>query len=342
LNFFYGSSVGISIWTGSFAAIVVPIILLKRLIPEKKQRKEGCVFITGCDSGMGEATALHLSGIGFRVYAGILLDESAEKLKEQATKLHSTDKNLIPVQIDVTKEESIKKALSTVKDHMQKNKGIGLVAIINCAGIATIGPFEYLPIADFRRTLEVNLIGYIATTQAFMPLLRETVEQPKSRRGRIIFIGTGGGVPSPSPPLLAPYMASKWGIEAFCQSLRIEMKLKKRRIDCCMINPGFTKPTGLYSVGMAYAEKCWNFMPPQAKEEYAPLVNAFIEFGLTQPGTHVSHVAFAMEKALVVEEPSLRYCIGFDSAISPIVGLLPTNLREWLLIKSMFSKVKEN
>jgi len=289
---------------------------------------------------MGEATALYLVGIGFRVYAGILLKESSQKLKDEAKKQHGTDQNLIPVPIDVTNQESIQKAVSTVTDHLKGNKGIGLVAIINCAGIATIGPVEYLPISDFRRQLEVNLIGYIATTQAFMPLLRETVEQPKNRRGRIIFIGTGGGIPSPSPPLLSAYMASKWGIEAFCQSLRLEMKLKKRRIDCCMINPGFTKPTGLYSVGLAYAEKCWNFMPPQAKEEYAPLVNTFIEFGLAQPGTHVSQVAFAMEKALTAEEPRLRYFVGFDSMVSPIVGLLPTNLREWLLLKSMFPKVK--
>jgi len=334
----YGGSLG-SPYVVSIVSFLVSLFLLRRFVPQRKERAEGSIFITGCDTGMGETTAIYLAGKGFRVFAGVYLRESFQKLKDQTKEKYGTDVNIIPVSIDVTNQESIQKAFDTVKEEL-RGKQIGLVAIINCAGVATIGPAEYMPIADFRRQLEVNLIGYVATTQAFFPLLRQTVDKPNARRGRIIFVGTGGGVPAPSPPLLSAYMASKWGVEAYCQSLRLEMKLAKRRIDCCMINPGFTKPTGLYAIGKTYAEKSWSLMPAQAKEEYSKFVDAFIDFGMSQPGTHVSEVAFTIEKALTVGEPSLRYCVGFDSKVSPIVGLLPTKWKEYLILSSMFSKVR--
>ncbi len=63
-----------------------------------------------------------------------------------------------------------------------------------------------------------------------MPVLKATVSAPTSRRGRVVFIGTGGGVMSPSPPLLFAYMASKWSIEAFCQTFRTEMQARSREI----------------------------------------------------------------------------------------------------------------
>jgi NAD(P)-dependent dehydrogenase (short-subunit alcohol dehydrogenase family) len=62
-----------------------------------------------------------------------------------------------------------------------------------------------------------------------MPLLRASVAPNgpcANRRGRVVFIGTGGGVLSPAPPLLSAYMASKWAIEAFCGCMRLEMQLK--------------------------------------------------------------------------------------------------------------------
>ena len=60
--------------------------------------------------------------------------------------------------------------------------------------------------------MDVNFFGYVNTIQSFLPLVREATEKPNARRGRILMIGTGGGVPGPSPPLISAYMSSKWAV----------------------------------------------------------------------------------------------------------------------------------
>ena len=220
----------------------------------------------------------------------------------------------------------------------KEKRAPGLVGVINCAGLGYCGPCEYFPLKLYDHQLQVNLLGYIRVAQAFMPLLREAADggEELSRRGRMIFIGTGGGVPSACPPLLSAYMASKWAGDAFCQSLRIEMQLRKYNIDACLINPGFIKPTQLAAEGARLLERTWKDMPPQASEEYKEWVDRFLQFSEEQPGTHVSKIGEAMVEAMSAPTPRLRYRVGFDSKASPIVGLLPTSWREWILRKSMF------
>jgi len=315
-------------------AFVSFLLLWKLTSRKKKQPVQGSVFITGCDSGMGEITAIHLAKKGFHVFAGVYLDESFVELPKKAKTANESDANITPIKIDVTKEESIQQAAKEV-EKLLKTKSLGLVGIINCAGVGYSGPSEYFPLSHFRRQLEVNLIGYVAVTQAFLPLVKDSIKNGQvKRRGRVIYIGTGGGVPAPSPALLSAYMASKWGVEAFCQSLRLEMKLVNLPIGVCMINPGFVKPTGLVAGGKALTEQTWKLMPPRAREEYGPLLDAFTKFSDEQPGTHPRYVAYAMEEAMTAGIPSLRYKVGFDSKVSPIVGLLPTDWRDFLLSKT--------
>jgi len=296
-------------------AVVTFLIMWRLTSSAKKQPIQGSVFITGCDSGMGEITALHLAKKGFHVFAGVFLDDSMAGLPKKAKELNGTDANITPIKLDVTKEESIQQAAKEVEKLLpslrsSSSKPVGLVGVINCAGVGYSGPSEYFPLSHFRRQLEVNLIGYVAVTQAFLPLIKDSIKNGLvSRRGRVIFIGTGGGVPAPSPALLSAYMASKWGVEAFCQSLRLEMKLVKLPIDVCMINPGFVKPTGLVAGGKALMEQTWKLMPARARDEYGPLLDAFTKFSDEQPGTHPRYVAFAMEKAMTEGIPRLRYLV---------------------------------
>jgi len=131
----------------------------------------------------------------------------------------------------------------------------GLVGVINCAGIAIIGPCEYLTIPMYRTLFDVNYFGYIETTQKFLPLLKAAQAKPGSRRGRVIFVGTGGGIMSPAPALLSAYMGSKWAGEAYIQVLRMEMQLRNLRIDGSMISPGFIKVCDV--LGMAAGWGGW-------------------------------------------------------------------------------------
>jgi len=299
------------------------------------QKVEGCVLVTGADSGMGETAAVHLAAKGYYVFAGIFLEKSEA--------IYSGMKNVSTLRLDVTKQESIDAAVKKIRAMTggksaggNTNLRTGLVAVINCAGLGFTGPAEYFPMEQFRRQLDVNFFGYVATTQAVLPLIKEAVKDRPDRLGRVMFVGTGGGVPSPSPALLSAYMSSKWATEAFCQSLRLEMRLVKQPIDVLMINPGFIKPTGLMSVGKELLEKTWALMPPRAREEYGGFVDAFTKFSEEQKGTHPRYVALAMEEAMRAGTPPLRYKVGVDSKISPFVGLLPTGLRETMLSKAMY------
>ena len=134
------------------------------------------------------------------------------------------------------------------------------MGIINCAGVGYNGPAEYFPMDLFQKQMDVNFFGYVRTVQALTPLLREGVGAGgpcAGRRGRVVFIGTGGGVLSPAPPLLSAYMASKWAIEAFCGCMRLEMQLTNQPIDCCVLNPGFVKPTALMEIGLKMTAAMW-------------------------------------------------------------------------------------
>lgn len=300
-----------------------------------RQPPAGCVFVSGCDSGMGQATALHLAERGWNVIAGVYVPESVRALP---AKLPSDALgSLSCVVCDITDDASVAAAARAVA-----RCGEPLYAVVNCAGLGFTGPAEYFPLDDYRKAFETNLLGYIRVVQAMMPLVREACAAPggAARRGRFVFIGTGGGVPSPSPGLLSAYMASKWGIEAFCQSLRVEMQLTGRPIDCCMVNPGFIKPTNLIAVGNRMVAAMWGKLPARAREEYGGFVANFQAFSAAQPGTHVSKVAQVMEEALAAGRPPLRYKVGYDSMASPLVGLLPSRWKEWVLRSSMYAPPK--
>ena len=179
-----------------------------------KQPVGGAVFVTGADSGMGWWTAAQLAGAGYTVYAGCFSKGSSEKLRAKVVEDHGHEAagRLVEVTLDVTSDESVARAAKQVEAAKT-----GLVGIINCAGMGFNGPSEYFPMEMLKQQMEVNFYGYVRVVQALMPILKKTVTSPGARRGRVVCIGTGGGVGSPSPPLLFAYMASKWSIEAFVQ-----------------------------------------------------------------------------------------------------------------------------
>jgi NAD(P)-dependent dehydrogenase (short-subunit alcohol dehydrogenase family) len=116
-----------------------------------------------------------------------------------------------PVLLDVTDEKSIEQAKNTVSEATGGHLG----ALVNNAGIAVGGALETVPADDLRRILEVNVIGQVALTQAFLPLLRVA-------GGKVVFVGSLGG--RVAFPYAGPYHASKFAIEAIGDSLRAELR----------------------------------------------------------------------------------------------------------------------
>ena len=176
-------------------------------MPEGREEEKKAVLITGASTGIGKACALYLDSIGFKVFAGVRREVDGNALREKASD------RLTPVLIDVTDAESIKSALKFVSGEVGN---IGLLGLVNNAGIVTAsGLLEFLSITEIRDLLEVNLIGHIAVTQAFLSLIRKG-------HGRIVNMGSIAGIMP--QPYLAPYSASKAALEAITDSLRLELK----------------------------------------------------------------------------------------------------------------------
>lgn len=94
---------------------------------------EGAVFITGCDSGMGETSAFHLAKVGYHVFAGCYLKESFKK--------YEGIKNITPIQINVSDEENVNAVAKSVAEQIKASNGAikGLYGVLQCAGIAYTG-----------------------------------------------------------------------------------------------------------------------------------------------------------------------------------------------------------
>jgi NAD(P)-dependent dehydrogenase (short-subunit alcohol dehydrogenase family) len=148
-------------------------------------------------------------------------------MKESFAKYESF-KNITPIQVDVSNEESVGKAAKEVEESIDASKGgiKGLYGVLQCAGIAYIAPFEYIPMSAFKRQMDVNFYGYAYVCKAFLPMMKKYTTRAGGRRGRFCFVSSGP-LPGPGVPFITSYLGAKWAGEALCQGLRMEMRLRQ-------------------------------------------------------------------------------------------------------------------
>jgi NAD(P)-dependent dehydrogenase (short-subunit alcohol dehydrogenase family) len=185
------------------------------------------VVITGASTGIGWATAKLLLDRGFRVFGSVRKPADADRLSGEF------GANFTPLLFDVTDEAAVKAAAVTVRAALG---GETLAGLVNNAGIAVAGPVLELSADQFRRQMEVNVVGPVIATQAFGPLLGSDPSL-KGPRGRIVMISSVGG--KNGNPLMSAYCASKFAIEGLSESLRREMMLFG--IDVIIVAPGAVK-----------------------------------------------------------------------------------------------------
>jgi NAD(P)-dependent dehydrogenase (short-subunit alcohol dehydrogenase family) len=277
----------------------------------KRSITTGAVLITGTDTGIGEACALYLDGLGFMVFAGVLSASHGEDLKQKASV------RFTPIVLDVTDPTSISSAAETVAVALGE---AGLIGLVNNAGIAVAGPLEFLPIADIRQQLEVNVIGLLAVTQAFLPFLRRG-------HGRIVNIGSVSG--RIALPLLGPYAASKYAVEAISDSLRGE--LASWNIGVALIEPGAVA-TPIWDKGLEQEKAMRSKLSAQALALYGPMLKVIgsISQNSKQGGMPVSKIAEVVEHALTAQRPKIRYLVGKDAYLLACLGLVPSRWRDRL------------
>ncbi|HEU5092967.1 MAG TPA: SDR family oxidoreductase, partial [Nitrospira sp.] len=263
------------------------------------------VVITGASTGIGAACALHLDRLGFAVFAGVRKSEDGVALQKAGSD------RLVPLELDVTDLTTIQKSHAVVLEATKKR---GLFGLINNAGIAVVGPLEAVPISDLRQQLEVNVIGQVAVTQEFLPLVRQA-------RGRIVNMGSIAGLST--MPLMGPYSASKFALEAITDALRLEVQ--QWGIHVAIIEPG------------AIATPIWNKSTIEAAEReaaietelrtlYKPVVAAVrkVVGEASKRAISSDAVAKVVEEALTAPTPKTRYLVGTDAKLRALmVKLLP-------------------
>jgi NAD(P)-dependent dehydrogenase (short-subunit alcohol dehydrogenase family) len=171
------------------------------------------VVITGAAGGIGTATAVRLACAGARL---VLADLDAERLERQRAVL-PPDAAVITLPADVSRRPSLDELASRAL------AAYGRVdVVVNCAGIVHPGGIGELTEAAVRQQVEVNLLGTIFTTQAFLPLFL------RQKGGHFIHLASLGAL-SPMPRE-AVYCATKFGMRGFCLSLALELRSAPIRV----------------------------------------------------------------------------------------------------------------
>ncbi len=278
---------------------------------------KGSVVITGASRGIGRACALELDKLGFRVFAGVRTIADAEALKQKASS------SLTPILIDITNQQSIQSACDVVYSATTET---GLNGLVNNAGIAVAGPLEFMPIDELRRQFEVNVIGQIAVTQSFLPLLRKGT-------GRIVNIGSMEGLMA--MPFVGPYCSSKFAMEALTDSLRME--LKPWSISVSIVEPSIVR-TQVLENSIKAAEDIVQAMPEHAYGLYAPSFRAARDVAdkIVKSAMPPDEVIKAIIHALTAKKAKTRYIVGRQAKLAAIAGrLLPDRLRDLYLCREM-------
>ncbi|XP_049854235.1 estradiol 17-beta-dehydrogenase 2-like isoform X1 [Schistocerca gregaria] len=199
-----------------------PLQLLDRL-PSR------AVLITGCDSGFGHELARRLDALGVPVFAGCLFPEGPGACRLAA----DCSSRLCVLPLDVTSDQQVADAVVSVQAALSDASGTGinkrreeLWAVVNNAGIADFGEMDVTPLEKFKQVLEVNTVGAIRVSKAFLPLLKKS-------KGRLINVTSPfGRVPI---PMQSPYCLSKSALIMFTDVLRMEMK--KWSVTVCSVQP---------------------------------------------------------------------------------------------------------
>ncbi len=249
------------------------------------------VLITGCSSGFGKLAALHFARKGDTVYASMRNTEKGAEL-EQARDDENLKIELL--QLDVTDEASVKKAVARVID------GAGQIdVLVNNAGIGAHGPSEETEDDEAKEIFETNFFGALRVIRATLPHMRA------NKAGIIINVSSLAGIVG--PPFDGIYSASKHALEAATEALNYEVHPFGIRV--ALVEPGSFE-TNIGSTRRT----------PRGYGEGSPYLAADQRFeeALTKlPGRDEERdpqtVAEVIYNAVHDEEPKLRYLVGKDA-----------------------------
>jgi NAD(P)-dependent dehydrogenase (short-subunit alcohol dehydrogenase family) len=271
--------------------------------------------VTGSSSGIGEACVRRLAASGWQVIAGVRSGADGEGLVDRIPG------EVEPVILDVTDEPQIAELARRLRD-------APLAALVNNAGIALSMPLEFLPLAEFRRQIEVNVVGQVAVTRALLPSLRLA-------RGRIVYIGSIAG--RSALPMLSAYAASKHAIEAVTDALRLE--LEPFGIQVTVIEPG-TIATPIWSKGAEQFRRIAPDLPPEIETLYGERMRAFRAAAAAagRRGAPADDVARLVARVLDARRAPTRCVVGRDAHLRALIERLPTQIRDRVYRRALLGR----
>ena len=275
------------------------------------------VVVTGVSTGIGRGISTVLVRHGVHVFGSVRSRKDADSFAKELGSL------VTPLVFDVTDRAAVEAAAQTVR---QKLAGRTLSGLVNNAGVAVFGPLMHVPIDDVRRQMEVNLLGPLLVSQAFLPLLGAD-RSLSGPRGRIVNIGSIGG--KIAFPFLGPYAASKFALEGLSESLRRELMLFG--IDVVVIGPGAVA-TPIWGKG----EKADTSQ--YAATEYNETLRKFGDYMVQngRAGLAPERIGAVVWSALSSRRPRVRYAVvprAFSSWVVP--RLLPKRMVDRSIARSL-------
>jgi len=237
------------------------------------------ILITGCSSGFGLETAKHFLDRDWAVIA---------TMRTPREDVLPASKNLRVLALDLTEPDSIRQAIEAAGP---------IDALVNNAGVGAAAPFEVAPMTIVREVFETNLYGTMAMTQAVLPQFRE-------RRAGVV-VNVTSFVTLRALPLIAAYSASKAAVNAFTESVALE--LKQFGVRAHLVIPGRAPET-------RFAENGNSRMQGLDHPAYADLVKGFMgRFSEPGPITHSQDVAEAVWRAVTDPSSPMRIPAGADA-----------------------------
>ncbi|KIL27110.1 hypothetical protein B4133_3113 [Bacillus altitudinis] len=274
-------------------------------------------IVTGANSGFGKLITLRLAQQGYTVIAGVRQETNAKKLAEEVKNAALSESIHIEA-LDVTDTQSIQAFQKRL------NAYAPIHLLVNNAGTAYAGFAEEVPVDQYREQFEVNVFGVMEMTQAVLPLM--------TSGAKILNMSSISGLMG--MPALSPYVSSKFALEGYTESLRIE--LAAFGIQAALIEPGSFQ-TNIWNTSMNE-----QMTPPAEGSKYTTIYEKMMSYIEAQknnygdPGEVAELVVSLAEKKRLKK---LRYLVGKGVRLSFIAKqLLPWNVWETIILRTLSSK----
>lgn len=269
------------------------------------------ILITGVSTGIGYGAARQFIRRGYTVFGSVRHQADADRLQAEF------GRQFTPLLFDVTDAEAVKAGAIWLTDRLA---GSGLAGLINNAGIAIGGPLQHQPMATIRQHFEVNVLGVLQVTQAFLLLLGAQENHPV-QPGRIQNISSVNG--QIAIPFMGAYVGSKFALEGVSHSLRRELSLFG--IDVVIVGPGAVK-TPIWGKGTDISS--------YEHTDYYPAMQGFLKQVEAAENRGLS-IDYLGERIVDIHEatrPRIRYALVPNKLVGWILPrLLPDRVLDWIL-----------